>query len=93
MKLTEAQMKQYQEEGYVPLGQVLTDDQLEGLRQEEARFRAARGVDVNKPGTHFFGKMAAYSPILREVICRGLTSRLCHSCKAHRTSFFAMTSS
>jgi hypothetical protein len=71
MQLTDKQLKQYQDEGYVFLDRVLTDEQLEGLRAEEARFRAARGVDESKPGTHFFGKMAAYSPVLRQVITQG----------------------
>lgn len=53
------------------LGKVLTNPQLEGLRVEEAHFRAACGVDKSQPGTHFFGKMAAYSPVLREVITQG----------------------
>ncbi len=53
------------------LGKVLTDEQLEGLRIEEARFRVARSVDESKLGTHFFGNLPAYSPILREVITRG----------------------
>lgn len=71
MKLSPTQIEQYQEEGYVMLGRVLSDAQLEGLRQEEARFREARGVNNERPGTHFFSKMAPYSPILREVITLG----------------------
>jgi hypothetical protein len=49
MQLTDEQLKQYRDEGYVFLGKVLSDEQLEGLRREEARFRAVRGVDESSP--------------------------------------------
>lgn len=71
MTLTPQQLEAYREDGYVLLGRVLTDAQLEDLRAAEAHFRAARGVDPDKPGTHFFSKMAPYSPAVREVATQG----------------------
>jgi hypothetical protein len=38
MQLTSEQLKQYQDEGSGFLGTVLSDEQLESLRIEEARF-------------------------------------------------------
>jgi len=35
MQLTDQQLKQYQDEGYVFLGKVLTNEQLEGLPEDE----------------------------------------------------------
>lgn len=71
MEISSQQLQQYREEGFTLLGRTLSDAQLDLLRAEEARFRLARGIDESKPGTHFFGKMAPYSPILRQVITQG----------------------
>ena len=71
MKLTENQLKQYNEEGYVLLGRILSDEQLEKLRANEADFRQRKGVDESQPKTHFFSQMHRYSPAIREVITTG----------------------
>lgn len=71
MQLSPEQLQHYREEGYVMLGRTLSDEQLEALRAAEARFRAHRGVDNSKPGTHFFSKMAAHSLAVRDVLEQG----------------------
>jgi len=68
IQLSEAQLRQYREDGYVVLGRVLTDDQLEGLRREEARFRANAPVNpAQKNQTLFFSQVCPYSEVVRSV--------------------------
>lgn len=71
MELSAEQLKQYREDGYTMLGRLLSDEQLEALRQDEARFRQARGINPDKPGTHFFSKMAPHSETVRELLEHG----------------------
>ena len=71
MQLLPPQLEHYTPQGYVLLGRGLSDAQLEELRAEEARFRVLKNVDNSKPGTHFFSKMAPFSPIVREVLQNG----------------------
>lgn len=67
VKLTDAQLHQFLNEGYTVLGRVLTDEQLEGLRREEARFRANVAAAANKNQTLFFSQVCPYSEVVREV--------------------------
>ena len=71
MKLSPTQLEQYQTEGYVLLGKILSDEQLEQLRADEAEFRRHKGVDEGQPATHFFSQMNRFSPAVREVIMDG----------------------
>jgi ectoine hydroxylase-related dioxygenase (phytanoyl-CoA dioxygenase family) len=60
--LTEDQLAQYREEGYVILGRVMDDATLEELRAEEARFRGERDP---KELTVFRSQLSNYSEPLR----------------------------
>ncbi|SDS18519.1 phytanoyl-CoA dioxygenase family protein [Opitutus sp. GAS368] len=71
-KLNETQLRQFRDEGYVILGRVLSDEQLEGLRGEEARFRANAQVGKDqKNQTLFFSQVGPYSQIVRQVGLEG----------------------
>jgi phytanoyl-CoA hydroxylase len=68
VRLTEAQLKQYREEGYVVLGRVLSDSDLAELRREEARFRANANIpEGQKNQTLFFSQVCPYSDVVRRV--------------------------
>lgn len=68
VKLTPEQLRQYREDGYVLLGRVLSDAQLENLRAEEARFRANLEVrEDRKNQTLFFSQVCPYSEVVRAV--------------------------
>jgi phytanoyl-CoA hydroxylase len=68
LRLNEAQLKQFREEGYAMLGRVLSESDLEDLRAEEARFRAnARIPATEKNKTLFFSQVCPYSELVRKV--------------------------
>jgi phytanoyl-CoA hydroxylase len=66
--LTEEQLRQYRDDGFVILGRVLNDADLEDLRREEARFRAnVKFTESAKNQTLFFSQVCPYSNIVRRV--------------------------
>jgi hypothetical protein len=66
--LDEKQLRQYREDGYAILGRVLSDQDLEELRREEARFRAnVKVTESGKNQTLFFSQVCPYSAIVRRV--------------------------
>lgn len=68
LRLSDAQLRQFRDEGYVILGRVLNDEQLEDLRREEARFRGNVCVsDARKNQTLFFSQVCPYSETVRRV--------------------------
>lgn len=68
LKLTDAQLRQYRDDGYVVLGRVLNDAQLEALRAEESRFRGnLRLSEAQKSQTLFFSQVCPYSEVVRRV--------------------------
>lgn len=68
LKLTEQQVRQYRSDGYVILGKILSDADLEALRAEEARFRAnLQLTDGQKAQTLFFSQVCPYSETVRRV--------------------------
>ena len=64
--LTENQLSQYKQQGYVILGQVLDASDLAGLRDEEARVREFEPYEPNT--TIFRSQLARYSAVIRDVI-------------------------
>lgn len=66
--LTESQLRQFQDEGYVILGRTMDDATLQGLRQEEARFREPVG---GQERTIFRSQVNDYSQVVREFCLRG----------------------
>jgi len=72
VRLTEAQLRQYREEGYAILGRVLSDQQLADLRSEEARFRSNLKLpESGKNQTLFFSQVCPYSEVVRRVGTEG----------------------
>ncbi len=77
-RLTDAQIRHYHDEGFVILGKILDDRQLEAIRADEAMFRVA-GTDIESPLVESAGKNANifrsmlhdHSPIVREIACHG----------------------
>lgn len=68
IKLSEAQLRQYHDDGYVILGRVLSDDDLTALRAEEARFRAnLQLTEAQQSQTLFFSQVCPYSDVVRRV--------------------------
>ena len=66
--LTETQLAQYGRDGYVTLGRILTESQLAGLREAEARLRAVpMAHDGAKALTVFRHLVAAHEPMVSEV--------------------------
>jgi phytanoyl-CoA hydroxylase len=78
--LTDKQIASYWENGFVVLGRILDDSDLEALRAEEGRFRGcvqyslADGKTVlpDKTSTIFRNQLANYSEPLRGIYLRGL---------------------
>lgn len=64
--LTENQLSQYKQQGYVILGQVLDATHLAGLRDEEARVREFEPYEPNT--TIFRSQLARYSAVIRDII-------------------------
>lgn len=78
MILTPDQLAQYQEQGYVLLGSLLSADLLASLQADEARFRGypqlslADGKTVlPDTSTVFRNQVANYSAVVRELFLRG----------------------
>jgi hypothetical protein len=68
VRLSDAQLQQFREQGYVILGRVLSDSDLEDLRREEGRFRAnARVTEAQRSQTLFFSQVCPYSEVVRHV--------------------------
>jgi phytanoyl-CoA hydroxylase len=68
VRLNEAQLRQYREEGYALLGRVLTDTDLDDLRREEARFREnAKIPEAQKNQTLFFNQVCPFSEPVRRI--------------------------
>jgi hypothetical protein len=73
ISLSEAQLLQFREEGYVLLGRVLTDIDLDELRSEEARFREnAKISEAQKNQTLFFSQVCPYSEPVRRIATAGV---------------------
>ena len=68
--LTDAQIAQYQQEGFLVLGRVLDDETLEALRVEESRFR-----NNPEPAPHeltiFRSQLCPHSETMRRVCTQG----------------------
>ncbi len=72
--LTQAQIDQYNEDGYLLLGKVISDEVLEALREEEYRFRTNPiwpDSDVTEGKTLFRSQLQAYSSAIQEAGLRG----------------------
>ena len=64
--LSEAELKQYKDEGYVVLGRIMDTPTLATFRAEELRFRGQEST-----GTIFRNQVAHYSAAVREYITTG----------------------
>jgi ectoine hydroxylase-related dioxygenase (phytanoyl-CoA dioxygenase family) len=64
--LTDSELRQYKQEGYVVLGRIMDDSTLEAIRAEELRFR---GKD--SAGTIFRNQVTHYSAAIREYVTGG----------------------
>ena len=69
ISLSPEQLNQYHSEGYTAAGRVLDDSQLQELREEESRFRMARGDTAE--GTLFFSQMHDFSEPVRRFATAG----------------------
>lgn len=72
--LTDTQLKQYEEEGYVMLGRIMDDATLEAIRSEEAKFRRTplkNDQDHPDARTIFRSQVCNYSPAVREYAING----------------------
>ena len=65
--LTDQQLTQYHEQGYISPGRIVDDATLERLRAEEARFRGTPGPEEL---TIFRSQLCHHSPVLRQ-FCLG----------------------
>jgi ectoine hydroxylase-related dioxygenase (phytanoyl-CoA dioxygenase family) len=64
--LTDSELKQYQDKGYVTLGRIMDDATLEAIRAEELRFRGNDSV-----GTIFRNQVSHYSADVRRFVTTG----------------------
>ena len=78
MVLSDAQVREFHESGYLVLGKVLDDQQLESLRREEARFRAFPQISLADgktilpdSSTVFRNQLAKYSEPVRRLLVGG----------------------
>jgi len=69
--LTETELKQYKDEGYVVLGRIMDDATLEAIRAEELRFRGPDSV-----GTIFRNQVTHYSAAIRQYVTAGAHIKL-----------------
>jgi len=73
--LSETQIQQYHEEGYVLLGRIVDDAQLAAIASEEQRLREQKKrdtwADPEKNRSVFFGGLCDFSEPLRELCTRG----------------------
>lgn len=72
--LAPQQIQDFHEHGYMMLGKVFSDDQVEALKQEEYRFRTAPiwpDSSVTSGTTIFRSQLHAYSEVIREAGLKG----------------------
>ena len=73
--LSDEQLRQYAEDGYVNLGRIVSDDELAAIAAEEERLRAAKKrdtwADPEKNRAVFFGGLCDFSEPLRELCTHG----------------------
>jgi len=69
--LTDDELKQYQQQGWVILGRVVDDRTLEALRAEEARFRPSLDPLAKPERTVFRSQLCNFSQVIRDFACGG----------------------
>jgi ectoine hydroxylase-related dioxygenase (phytanoyl-CoA dioxygenase family) len=67
--LDQTQLRHLDEEGWCLVGPLLTEAELSGLRQEEARFRSIMPHEPHE--TVFRSQLAPYSEVVREFVNKG----------------------